>query len=81
MPALQSITVSPGEATVAAGLSEQFDAQGNYSNGTSTPLSNATWSSSDETSASVDSQGLVTAHRPGLVTITAAVVQSRIPRR
>ena len=73
VPTLQSITVSSGQATVAAGLTEQFSAKGNYSDGTSTPLSNATWSTSDSTLATVDSQGLVTTHKPGPVTITAAV--------
>ena len=73
IPTLQSITVSPGQATVAAGLTDQFSAKGNYSDGTSTPLSNATWSTSDQTLATVDSQGLVTTHKPGPVTITAAI--------
>jgi hypothetical protein len=49
VPTLQSITVSSGQATVAAGLTEQFSAKGNYSDATSTPLSNATWSTSDST--------------------------------
>jgi 6-phosphogluconolactonase len=73
VPTLQSITVSPGQATVAAGLTEQFGAKGNYSDGTSTPLSNATWSTSDQTLATVDSQGLVTTQKPGPITITAAI--------
>ncbi|MGC1451245.1 MAG: beta-propeller fold lactonase family protein, partial [Candidatus Sulfotelmatobacter sp.] len=58
---------------MAAGLTDQFSAKGNYSDGTSTPLSNATWSTSDQTLATVDSQGLVTSHKPGPVTITAAI--------
>jgi 6-phosphogluconolactonase (cycloisomerase 2 family) len=72
-PTLQSISISPGQATVAAGLTAQFSAKGNFSDGTSTPLNGATWSTSDQTLATVDSQGLVTTHKPGSVTVTAAM--------
>jgi 6-phosphogluconolactonase (cycloisomerase 2 family) len=71
-PTLQSIAVSPQEATVAAGLEQQFSATGNYSDGTSRPLSALSWSISDTTVATVDSRGLVTTLKQGTVTVSAA---------
>ncbi len=70
-PTLQSITVSPQQATVAAGLTQQFSARGNYSDGTSQTLSSVTWSTSDKTVATVDGKGLVTTIRQSAVTISA----------
>lgn len=69
-PTLQSITVSPGTATLAAGLTQQFTAAGNYSNGTSQPLSDVSWAVSDATVAQV-SGGLVTGLKQGTITLTA----------
>src|SRR5690349_5150131 len=70
-PTLQSITVSPQGTTVAAGLTQQFSASGNFSNGTSEPLSNVTWATSDKTVATVSASGVVTGVKQGNVTITA----------
>ena len=77
VPALTSITVTPGAYTIASGTAVQFHATGNYSDGTTLDLTTtATWSSSDGTIATVSnsagSQGLATGVAPGAVTISAA---------
>jgi Bacterial Ig-like domain (group 2) len=66
-PTLQSIAVSPQATTVATGLTEQFSASGNYSDGTSKPLNSVTWATSDTTLATVSTTGLVTAVKQGTV--------------
>jgi 6-phosphogluconolactonase len=71
-PTLQSISVSPQTATVAAGLTQQFTATGNYSDGSSRTLNAPTWSTSDNTIATVNSAGLATTLKAGTVTIAAA---------
>jgi 6-phosphogluconolactonase (cycloisomerase 2 family) len=70
-PTLQSITVSPGTASVAAGLTQQFAASGAFSDGSSKAISTAVWSVSDPSFAKVDSTGLVTTLKQGSVGITA----------
>ena len=70
-PVLQSIAVSPQTTTVAAGLTQQFTASGNYSDGTSKALSSITWATSDTSLATVGTTGLVTAVKQGTVTVTA----------
>src|ERR1700722_16196393 len=70
-PTLQSIAVSPGNVTVAAGLTQQYTATANYSDGSSGPLS-VTWTTSDTTLAAVNSTGLVTTRAPGALTVSAA---------
>jgi hypothetical protein len=50
-PSLQSIAVSVGNATVAAGLTEQDTATGTYSDGSSQPLNGVTWATYDPTLA------------------------------
>lgn len=72
VPTLQSITVSPQNATVAAGLTQQFTAAGNYSDGTSKALSPVTWSTSDVTLATIGPTGLLTALKQGAVTVSAS---------
>lgn len=53
--ALQSISVSPNSASIADGLTEQYTATGNYSDGsTATLTSQVTWNSSDTTVATID---------------------------
>jgi hypothetical protein len=68
---LQSITVSPQAATVAAGLTQQYSATGNYSDGTMKVLSAVTWLTSNSAMATVSSTGLVTAVKQGAVTLSA----------
>src|SRR5262249_57642310 len=51
---LQSISVSPGLASVPAGLTQQFTATGHYSDGTTQGLTaSASWSSSNASIATV----------------------------
>ncbi len=77
-PALTSITVTPVNPSVAIGITQQFTATGNYSDGSTQNLTNsATWTSSVPTVASISnnpsSQGLATGIATGTTTITAAV--------
>jgi len=70
---LDSITISPGNASVAVGESQQFTATGSFSDGTALNLtSQVNWSSSDNQVASV-SGGLASGAAQGSATITASV--------
>ncbi len=76
-PALTAITVTPSAYVIASGTAVQFQATGNYADGSTLNLTTtATWSSSNGTIATVSntagSQGLATGVAPGVVTITAA---------
>jgi uncharacterized protein YjdB len=70
---LQSISVSPTTASIAAGLTQQFSATGHYSDNSSLDLTaSVTWSSSNASVATISTQGLATgATAGGPVTITA----------
>jgi len=69
---LKSITIAPASPSIAAGLSQQLTATGNYSDGTSQVLtSGVSWSSSDS-SATVDSHGLLKTSKAGTPIITAS---------
>ena len=70
-PTLQSVDVSPQNGNVAAGLTQQCSASGNYSDGTSKPISNITWATSDATIATVNSTGMVTTLKQGSVNVSA----------
>jgi len=71
--AVTSIAVNGG-ASLAAGSTEQLAALGTFSdNSTQTITTQVTWQSSDATIASVSTTGLLTALKPGSVTITASV--------
>jgi len=75
-PVLVSIAVTPGNASVAVGTTQQFTATGTYSDGsTQTLTSTATWSSSAPGVATISnasgSQGLATAAGVGTTTIKA----------
>lgn len=67
-----SITISPSQATVAAGLTQQFGATAKFSDGTVRAVG-ATWSSSDISVATVDSHGLATTHLQGAISIGASL--------
>jgi Bacterial Ig-like domain (group 2) len=70
---LQSITVTPGTPSVAAGLTQQFTATGNYSNGSTQNLtSQATWTSQTASVATITTAGLATGVSPGTSNITAS---------
>ena len=61
-PKLTSITVTPSTVTISKGQTTQLTATGNYDDGSTKNLSgSATWTSSDNTCATVSSSGLVTA--------------------
>lgn len=73
---LTAIAVSPPTSTVAAGLTTPLSATGTFSDGSSGPVSDAvTWTSSDDSIATVDNspgnEGVVTGLQAGTVTITA----------
>ncbi|HTA56525.1 MAG TPA: Ig-like domain-containing protein, partial [Candidatus Baltobacteraceae bacterium] len=72
-PALQSLVVVPTAPIVAVGGTQQLNAEGVFSDGTSldqTP--NVTWLSSNTTQATITTGGLLSAlQQGGLVTVTA----------
>ena len=71
--ALDSITISPGNATIAADGSQQFTATGSFSDGTTLDLTGqVNWSSSDDHVATV-TRGLTIGAAPGSATITASL--------
>jgi uncharacterized protein YjdB len=69
-PALISVTITPGSATVTAGSYAQFTGIATYADGSTSTMSN--WTSSDTSVATVDPSGFVYAANPGTVTITGA---------
>ncbi len=72
-PTLASINVTPATPSVAAGLTQQFKATGNYSDGSTVDLTNAViWTSGTTGVATVNSSGLATSKTPGSSLITAA---------
>ena len=71
---LQSITISPQNATMGKGTILQFTATGIYSDSSTQDLTAlVTWTSSDSTEVSIDTTGLATGRQFGTVTITAAL--------
>ncbi len=71
---LVSIAVAPATATIAAGTTQQYIATGTYNdNSTADITAMATWTSSDETHATISSTGLATGVAAGATTITAAL--------
>ena len=75
-PNLVSIQVSPGTPSIAAGLTQQFTAQGTFSNGATRDLTTlVTWSSSTTYVASIATGGLASTYSQGSTTITASFTQ------
>jgi len=73
-PTLQTITVSPANASLAPGLSLQFDAVGSYSDNTTHDLTtSAGWSTADSTVATINASGLATAIADGSTTVSATL--------
>jgi hypothetical protein len=68
---LNQITLDPQDPELAAGLSRSFSATGHYSDGAALLLTGLSWVSSDETVATITSNGRVTAVSPGVTDITA----------
>ena len=68
---LQSITIAPTSASVAAGLTQPFTATGHFSDGT-TGVVSVNWTSSDTTIATINTSGVATGVKAGgPITITA----------
>ena len=72
VPCIQSIAVTPPNPTVTHGSTLQFTATAQTCNGSVNITDFATWTSSDTTKATIDSNGLATAVAPGTTNITAA---------
>jgi trimeric autotransporter adhesin len=71
-PVLASVAVTPANASIAAGETQQFTATGTYSDGSVQNLTNAaTWTSSGPAIASVSPSGAAVAHAVGTATISA----------
>ena len=70
-PVVASVTVSPDEAMIEEGATQQFTATASTSDGMEIPDVEFTWSSSDEMVATVDSDGLATGVGAGEAMITA----------
>src|SRR5581483_9213105 len=72
-PTLVSIAISPQNAAIATGTTDQFTATGTYTDGSTQDLtSTASWSSSLTSAASINGSGLATALAPGATTIHAS---------
>jgi len=71
---LQSITLSPQNATMGKGTTLQFTATGNYSDSSTQDLTSiVTWTSSDSNTVSINNAGLATGRQFGSITIGAAL--------
>ena len=72
-PALVALAVSPATGTLSIGVTQQYQAVGTYTDGSTQNLtSSVSWFAVPQTSASINSSGLVTAVAQGNVNITAA---------
>jgi len=70
---LQSIQISPSEASISLGQNQQFTATGHYSDGSSKDITDSvTWASSNTGVATILGSGLATSHSTGSATITAS---------
>ena len=70
---LSSIVISPDATSLANGTNLNLQAIGNYTGQPAQDLtSSVIWQSSDPTIAEVNSEGLVTSHKVGTVTISAS---------
>ena len=71
--ALTSITITPEQATIARGTTVQFDAEGEFSDGTFLDITNVVdWQSTDEGIGGVNTDGLATGVAPGTTDISAS---------
>ncbi len=75
------IRVEPETARVVPGTSQEFIAYGSFTDGTEAALADANiiWSSSDDTIATIDANGIATGVAAGEVTITATVADGYVP--
>jgi hypothetical protein len=71
---LDSIAVTPANTEIEAEATQQFTATGTFSDSSTSDITaSVTWSSSDETIATIGSTGLATAVASGTTTITATL--------
>ena len=71
---LESLTIAPATATIAAGLTQQFTATGNFSDSSPQDLTRSvTWSSNNEPFATIAAGDLATGVADGTATITATL--------
>jgi hypothetical protein len=71
-PNLTALQVSPGNASIAAGLTQKFTATGTFSDGTSRDMTGSvTWATSNPSIASINA-GLAKGIKVGSATITAS---------
>ncbi len=76
LPYLVSIQISPSAPSIAAGTTQQFTAQGTFSNSATRDLTGlVTWSSSTPYVASIAGGGLATTYSQGSSNITASFTQ------
>lgn len=70
---LQTIVITPVTASIATGQTQQYMANGIFSDGSQTDITNAvTWNSSDTTIATVNAAGLATGVNAGTASIGAS---------
>src|SRR5262245_8012090 len=73
-PTLTSIAVTPANATLAAGATQQYTATGTYSDSSTQNLtSQVAWASSNTAAATINSTGLATAVAAGTTNIVATL--------
>ena len=73
-PVITSIAVTPANASIAAGATQQFTATATYNNGTTANItSTATWASSATAVATINASGLATGVAAGSTTISATL--------
>ncbi len=80
-PLVQSVALTPQNVTLAIGQTQQMVVQAYHSSGVAIPDIEYTWSSSDDSIASVSGFGLVTAKAPGIVWIAARTPSLRATSR
>src|SRR5215831_15066198 len=72
LPLLTSIQVSPANSSIDIGQTQQFTAQGTFSDGSTKDLTNlVTWSSSNTTVATINASGLAVGQSQGSSMISA----------
>lgn len=69
-PTLQSITITPATSTHTVGATQQYQATGNYSDGSTKPVTTGTWSSSSTAVATINQNGLATGVSRGTANLT-----------
>jgi 6-phosphogluconolactonase (cycloisomerase 2 family) len=73
-PTLRYIVITPATSTISVGTTQQYTANGYYSNGSITPGLSVTWGSSASTIATITSAGVATGVAVGTTTITATAI-------